>query len=433
MTYLEALDYIHSFQRFGKKPGLERMRALMELLGNPQERLHVVHVAGTNGKGSTCAMTAGILRAAGYRTGLSVSPYILNFRERIQIDGELIPEQALAEETARIRPLADRVEDLTEFELVTAIAFDWFARQDCEVVVLEVGLGGRFDATNVITRPLVAAITPIGLDHTAVLGNTIEQIAFEKCGILKPGVPVVVSPGQPDDALGVIFEEAAGKGCEIIQPRLGAVEELEMGLEGSSFAYDMFHLQVPLAGRHQVANALAAVELAVLAQAELGRRRAAKVPCLSCEMVEEGIGSVHFPARMELLRREPLTILDGAHNPAGARSLADSLSMLKGRPVTAVMGILADKDSGGVLELLVPYFRRLICVTPQNPRALDAHELASRAGQLGLSASAAHSAQEAWELAEAVARLEDGAVVICGSLYLAAELRRIILGGEVQS
>ncbi len=421
MQYTQALAYIHAHNRFGMKLGLERMRSLMTMLGDPQEKLKFVHVAGTNGKGSTAAMTAAILRQAGYRTGLYISPYILDFCERMQVNGEMIPHEQLAELVEKLRPFADRVEGLTEFELVTALGFLWFAGQKCDVVVLEVGLGGRFDATNVITAPLACVIAPVGLDHTQVLGETVGQIAFEKCGIIKPGAKVVVHPAQDSDALAVIYEQAQKNGAEVLQPTGNGVENLVSGLQGSDFIYAGEQIHLPLIGGFQVGNALTAIAAAVCADRQLQNR-------LKAGDIAAGIAGVRFPARMEIICRQPLTILDGAHNPQGAAALAQALGQLvDGRPVTGVMGMLGDKNCQEVVSILAPHFKRVICVTPENPRALSAHGLAELAAAQGVMASAAHSIREAWELASAVAQSEKGCIVICGSLYAASSFRQVIL------
>ncbi|MEM1484748.1 folylpolyglutamate synthase/dihydrofolate synthase family protein [Oscillospiraceae bacterium PP1C4] len=421
MTYHEALTYIHSLKRFSKKAGLERIAALMELLGNPQDTLKIVHVAGTNGKGSTVAMTAGILRAAGYRTGMYVSPFILDFRERIQVDREMIPPDALAEIVAYIRPLAEQVGGVAEFELVTAAAFVYFAQQNCDAVVLEVGIGGRFDATNVIKKPLLTVITAIGLDHTDILGDTVEKIAFEKCGIIKSGVPLVACPGQDISAVAVMMEQCAQKGCVLVQPNLEAAQNVRQDVFGTDLDYQIYHLHIPLAGSHQISNALTAVEAASQLKLYCGFGK------LDQNAIEEGIASVQFPARMEIMSREPLVILDGAHNPAGAKVLADALALVGTKPVTAILGMLADKNIRGVLEQLAPNLARIFCVAPDNPRALPARELAEEAGALCASAQAFSDVREAYQAALARAKAENGVVLICGSLYLASEMRRIIL------
>ena len=286
--------------------------------------------------------------------------------------------------------------------------------------MLEVGLGGRFDATNVIDAPLVAVITPIGLDHTQVLGDTIQQIAREKCGILKPGSRVVTSGNQDVDALAVILETACANQMVVVQPTLKAAEQVHMTLEGTDLIYNGYQLHIPLAGKHQIDNALTAFEAVSELELHYGFQ-------VSAEAIKKGIAGVRFPGRMEVVCQDPLTILDGAHNPHGAKALKEALSLLEGRPITAVMGVLEDKDSEGVLELLAPCFKRLICVTLYgNPRALDGHALAAQADALGLQASAAHSLEEGLELAQMVAQAEKGVVVVCGSLYLVSGLRKIL-------
>lgn len=417
MTYQEAVSYIHAQKRFNGPPTLDRMRRLMALLGDPQERLRVVHIAGTNGKGSTAVMTAAILRAAGLRTGLTVSPFITDFCERVQIDGVPIAREALAHEVTRIAPLAEQVGGMTEFDLITAAAYSYFAASGCGAVVAEVGLGGRFDATNVISRPLVSVITRIGLDHMAVLGDTIERIAFEKCGIIKPGVPVVTCGGQDPDALAVIMEQCAKQGCVLSCGNPGAVSNVQMGLDGTDFTYQGMRLHVPLAGAHQVTNAVTAITAA-------GQALPALIGHAPDERtIADALSGVRFPARFEIVQRDPLVIIDGAHNPQAASALASALALLGGRPVTGVVGMLADKDSGGLLKALAPRLARVLCVTPESPRALGAHELAARADAAGLRASAAHGIDEALELAQAVASAEDGAVVVCGSLLFASQVR----------
>ena len=417
MTYQEAVSYIHARKRFNGPPTLDRMRRLMALLGDPQERLRIVHIAGTNGKGSTAVMTAAILSAAGLRTGLTVSPFITDFCERIQIDGAPIAHEALAREMTRIAPLAEQVGGMTEFELITAAAYSYFADSGCSAVVAEVGLGGRFDATNVISRPLVSVITRIGLDHTDVLGSTPGEIAFEKCGIIKPGVPVVTCGKQDPDALAVIMEECAKRGCTLISGNPGAVREVQSGLDGTDFIYQGMRLHLPLIGNHQITNAVTAITAAGQAlPALLGRLPDERT-------IAKALAGVHVPARFEIVQRNPLVIIDGAHNSQAAGALADALTLLGDQPVTGVIGVLADKDSTGLLRALAPRLARVLCVTPESPRALGAHELAVRADAVGLRASAAHSIDEALELAQAVASAQGGAIVVCGSLLFASQVR----------
>lgn len=421
MTGDQAIDYIHSLHRFGPKAGLEKTYALLNLLGNPQKNLQCVHIAGTNGKGSTAAMTASILRAGGYKTGLFISPYILEFRERIQINGEMIPPETLGEIVGRMIPLIDSIGGITEFEAVTAAAFVYFAEQDCDAVVLEVGLGGRFDATNVIEKPLVCAITSIGLDHTAILGDTLAQIAAEKAGILKPGAPVVVSAGQDPDAFAVILEQAALKGNTVIGPNRNAVGNISADIFGTQFSYRGMRLEVPLAGDHQITNALTAIEIALELAAHHGYRK------LTEQAIMDGLRAVRFPVRMEVLSRDPLIIIDGAHNVAGAKALADALSLLD-RPAIGMIGMLSDKDSGEALSLLAPLFSKVICVTPDNPRALPAHSLAEHAAPYCSDIAVFDDLPAAYRAAYEAASGQGCALVVCGSLYLAADMRRLVLG-----
>lgn len=434
MTYTQAVAYIHSLLKFGMKPGLQRIEALLERLGRPDRKLKVLHVAGTNGKGSTCAMLSAVLRQAGYKTGLFISPYVVNFRERIQINGNYIPPRELAVRTEKLKKIADELamENLgpTEFEFITALALCWFADAGCEAVVLETGLGGRLDSTNVVENPLVSVITSISLDHTAILGDTLEQIALEKSGIIKPGCPVVVSPGLQVEALKVIRSAAAGKGSVLYQPA-PADEIQSLGLMGSRFTPGdtvgrrpdggVERLPAPnddytvgLAGAHQVQNALTALEAV--------RRCGLRV---SETALRDGLQTVCFPARLELLQRDPVVILDGAHNPEGAAALAAAVAPYSGR-LTAVMGMMEDKDYDTVLSVLAPLCRSIITVQVRgNPRSLTAAALARAASVYCNSVTAASSYKQA--LALAGEQSAGGPVLVCGSFYLAGAIRQKVL------
>ncbi len=419
MTYEQALETIHGLLRFGMKPGLDRMRELLRRMGNPQEKLRFVHVAGTNGKGSTCAMVSSVLRAAGYRTGLYISPYVTDFCERIQVNGEKIPHQALADTAepvfAWIREMREQGEIITEFEAVTAIAFQWFLKQSCDVVVLEVGMGGRFDATNVIPPPLVSAICAIDLDHTAILGDTLSQIAFEKCGIIKENGITVSYPQQHKEAADVIKKIASQRHNRLLSLSLQDFAIRGEGLDGSDIAYRGLPIHIPFAGRHQVYNTAT-----VLGIVEALRARGI---CLPDQAVQEGIAASSFPARLELLGKHPLVLLDGAHNPAGMATLAQTVQKhLRGKKITGIMGMLADKDYLDALSLAGPLFHTLFTLTPDNPRALKAEELAKSAAAYCAGSFPCKTADEAVQRAFQTVD-EDGAIVACGSLYLAGELR----------
>lgn len=423
MTYEEAVSKINSLLRFGMQPGLERIEELLRRMGNPQKKLRFVHVAGTNGKGSTCALLSSVLTKAGYKTGRFTSPFVTEFRERMQIDDEMISEEDLARILNEVYPLVEQMAGeglvITEFELITALAFAWFYEKRCDVVVLEVGLGGRFDATNVIDCPLLSVICSISLDHTAILGDTVEQIAFEKCGILKRGGAAVVYPVQPGRAMDVIREQAREKRCALRVTKLDLVKVLEKGLRGSKLSHRGMTLFLPFIGEHQVKNAET-----VLTAIDLLRQRGLQI---SDEAVKEGVAAAKLPARLELLSEQPVVLLDGAHNPGGAEALGDAIkAYLPGKRVVGVMGMLSDKDSGAALHTLGPLFSSIITLEPDSPRALKSEDLAKRAREYCADVIPLHDYQEAFSQALLKAG-EDGAVVICGSLYLAGAIRPVIL------
>lgn len=411
MIYSEALDYIGSRLRFGIKPGLSRTRNLLKKLGNPEKKLNFLHVAGTNGKGSVCAMTSAALAAVGQKTGLYTSPYISDFRERMQINSCMIPKDELADIITAVKPFADNISDITEFELITCAAMLWFAENKCDIVVLETGLGGRFDSTNVIESPLCSVITKIGLDHTAVLGSTIEEIASEKSGIIKPGCPVVSSV-QREEARKVIFDTAKNRGCRFIQA--GECSAVLEQISGTHARYaDIDTLYIPLAGHHQLENAAAAIE-------------ALKVIGMSDKDITEGIAKASIPARLEYMEGKPSLIIDGAHNPDGAQTLARALKDLtSGRRKIAVIGILEDKDYNTVLEILSPRFDIAISADGFSARELSSGKLAELISKHTYSIDGGNfstAIDRAFDIAQ-----DDDIIVVCGSLYLAGALRPVCL------
>lgn len=419
MTFEETLQKIDTYQRFSRKPGLERMTALLSRLGNPQEKLKFVHVAGTNGKGTACTLLASVLTAAGYRTGLYLSPHVSDFRERIQLCGKMIPKEEFVSAAGQVFSAADGLAEsgvlVNFFETVTAIALSWFAQRQCDVVVLEVGLGGRFDATNVIQNPLVSVIMSISLDHTEVLGSTLAAIAREKCGIIKSGRPVVCSPEEPIEALEVIRRAASEAGSPLTEASLDGLNVIRSSLAGTEIEYHGSLLNLPFLGKHQVCNADTA--LSVL---EILRREGWSIPT---EAVQQGFASARLPARLEVLSAEPPILLDGAHNPGGTRALAEAIRYyLPGRRIIAVMGMMADKDTAAAVQNLSGLFSKVFTAAPPSPRAMSAEKFAALWRSTGTEAQAAGNCREALSLA--FSALEPGgAVVICGSLYLAGELR----------
>ncbi|MBR4472384.1 MAG: 5-formyltetrahydrofolate cyclo-ligase [Oscillospiraceae bacterium] len=427
MNVQEAIAYINDYTWSSSRLGLERTRELLRRLGDPQKELKFVHVAGTNGKGSTCAMIERILREAGFRTGFYPSPYLQDFRERIQVNGEYISETALAEITGRVAAEADAMEDHpSQFELITAIGMLYFLEKRCDCVVLEVGMGGALDSTNVIDPPEAAVITNIGLDHTEYLGDTEEEIARTKCGILKPGSSAVSYRNRPE-IMAVIREICRDRGIPLYEapPLLSdaqngedALIPLEHGLEGQRFLYQGREYRLPLLGKHQLRNAAT-----VLKTVEALRDRGFALPD---EAVERGLARTEWPARFEVLNREPLLILDGGHNPQCAQALAENireyLADASGRAaITFLFGMLADKDYRHTLELLMPYGAAYVCITPESPRALPGEELAEviRGVKPGTPVVSRDSIPDA-----IAAALETGNPVIAfGSLYSAGPIR----------
>ncbi len=424
MTYEQALDFIHSRNLFGKKAGLHGITRLLELMGNPQQNMRFVHVAGTNGKGSTTTLIASALQAAGYRTGKFISPFILNFRERIQVDGQLIPEEALVSCTEFVKEFSDQMEQEgeapTEFEVVTAVALEWYRRQNCDYVVLEVGIGGRFDPTNIIDVPLVSVITSISYDHEAILGDTLTAIAFEKAGIIKPGGITVSYPSQDPEALAELMRIAAERENTFVVGNRQSAEVLSSDLFGTRIRYGGLTLTVPLLGEHQVDNAITAIEALRVLRDHRGVR-------LPDEAIVAGIEAVSFPARFEILCRDPLIILDGAHNPSGLEMLGRSLSVLGDREVVAILGASKGKRVADALNLVLPHCREVICTAASYDRkALPVDELLEQLLPVAPNAVAAPSREEAFEMALKACKNDD-VILIFGSLYLASDMREIVL------
>jgi len=417
MTGQEAIEYIHSFQWEKHAPGLCRIRELLERLGNPQKDLKFIHVAGTNGKGSTCAVLDSVLRSAGYRVGLNTSPYIMTFHERIRVDGEVISDAALADLTERVRPVAESMaEHPTEFELITAIAMLYFKEQRCDIVVLEVGLGGALDASNVIDVPEVAVIAAMGMDHVALLGPTLTDIAREKAGVIKPGGSVVSYGGCPE-ADAVFRHRCAEVGAYLDEVDFSALSHVETGLTGAEFGFGTrTNLRIPLVGVYQVRNAaLAITALEVLRE---------KGWNISEEALREGLARTQWAGRFEVLGREPVFLLDGAHNAHGMQAAVESLrALLPGQKLMFVLGMLADKDTGDMLDLLAPLAQQAFAVQPESPRAMDAQDLSNLLKARGVPAKACESVEDAVAAAIAAAG-KSGAVCALGSLYMSGAVRR---------
>ncbi|OUN39775.1 tetrahydrofolate synthase [Faecalibacterium sp. An77] len=415
MTYEQALDYIHAIHWQGHKPGLERTQTLLEALGRPQDKLRFVHIAGTNGKGSTAAMLDSCLRQAGYKTGLFTSPFINRFNERIQIDGQPIPDQDLVRLVERVQPVAQAMTDLpTEFELITALGMLYFAQQHCDIVVLEVGLGGALDSTNVIAAPECAVITALGMDHVKELGPTLADIAAAKAGIIKPGCPVVSYGGEPE-ADKVIADVAQARHAPLSVVDFGRLHRTSSSLDGLVFDFDgMEGLTLPLLASYQPRNAAVAITaLRVL------RNRGWNIPD---EAIRRGLAQVSWPGRFELLRRDPPFLLDGSHNAHGMRATVASLrERFPGEKFVFLISIMADKDSDDMLKLLLPLAKCFVTVTAPSPRAIPAANLAAKITALGGVAEAADTIPAGVHRADALA--DGGPVAALGTLYFSGPVR----------
>ena len=423
MTYSSAIEYLYGLQKHGIKLGLETMRTLLGRLGHPERRFKSLHIGGTNGKGSTAAMTASMLQAAGYQVGLYTSPHLVDFRERIRVNQIMIAEAQVAEMTERLRAIVPSGLTPTFFELTTAMAFLHFAESGVEVAVLEVGLGGRFDATNVVD-PEACAITTIALDHQEYLGTTEAAIGFEKAGIIKPGVPVVV--GRIDGpAWEVIRTTAADRGAPLM--RLGEdFQAVGIGPEAFSFHSRSRHLDgltCALAGRHQLDNAACAV---ALLDAAGGRGIPVDEPA-----VRRGLQTVPWQGRLEVLERNPDLLVDGAHNPAAALVLAEYVTEWRAsRPearVILVLGMMRDKDPAGFVEPLCGLATEAVLTQADLARSATALELQNTIGSRFRRCHVAPNAAEALALARTRAGAQD-LICVTGSLMLVGEVKALVRG-----
>ena len=415
MTYDETIAFLEISNWMGSRLGLSRVKELLRLAGDPQKSMQFVHVAGTNGKGSTAAMTAACLQQAGYKTGLYTSPHLQRYNERIRIDGEDVSDEAMCEAADFLSGCIDQMDDRpTVFERITALAMVIFAKAACDVVVLEVGMGGRLDATNVIDEPACSVIVHIDLDHTEYLGDTIAKIAEEKAGIIKKGCPVVAED-QSEEALAVFRRtcEEFESPLTITDPR--AITVQERSIFGQTISYrGLENLFIPLSGTYQLANAAAAIDCLLVLQQNGWN--------ITEDDIREGLAKTRWDARFQVLSRRPLILLDGAHNPDGARQLAECLrTYLPDRKMRFVMGVMADKDYRDMLAQFALFAKDFVCVTPDSSRALPCEELARVIREeFGIDAKAGGTVAEG--LAQATADLgEEDILVICGSLYQAGD------------
>lgn len=426
MNYQQALHFIHNTNKFASRLGLDNMKILMDLLNNPQEKLKFIHIAGTNGKGSTSALIHNILKAEGYGVGLFISPYLEEFTERIQVNGEPIEKKDLASITSQVKMAIEKMisqgyEHPTEFEIVTAIGFLYFVRKDVDFVVLEVGLGGRLDATNIISTSEISIITAIGWDHMAQLGNSLVEIAGEKAGIIKKNGRVVVYP-QSSDIQEEIRKKAEKKNAKVHLVKKESIKLLESSIEGQIFSYrgeslSLSRIETRLLGRHQLYNAATALKAI-----EVLKHKGYQI---SENSILHGIKNTLWPGRFEVISKNPYIILDGAHNTQGIQAFVNSIKeYFPTGKIILLLGILKDKEVHAMLEILLPIVKEVITLTPNSPRAMPAKELANviKNISLGIEVKDIDSIEAAIAYIKQYPRNE--ILAFTGSLYMIGEVRR---------
>ena len=421
MNYEETLEYIHGITWQSRKPGLSRINELMELMGHPEKSTRYIHIAGTNGKGSTAAMLSSILTKAGYKTGLFTSPHIYRFNERMQINGEPISDEDVCQLADYIKQFTDKMtETPTEFELISAFGFEYFKRQECDIVVLEVGLGGLMDSTNVIECPEVAVLAAIGLDHTGLLGNSLVEIAREKAGIIKPGCSAVIYRQEPE-VEAVFIDKCKEVGADYYLCEPDAFVRKDCDWDSQTFDYkDMKDLVISLTGSYQLKNASM-----VLKTIEILNKKGYNV---NDTALREGLISTQWPCRFQVLTKEPVFIIDGAHNPQGIKATADSLRLhLKGRKVIFIIGVMSDKDLNTMIPYIDEYALEYIAVTPNyEGRAMKAEALGDYLKRFNRPVTVAESIQSGVETSLKKAG-RDGIVCAIGSLYMPVDVKEALV------
>ncbi|MBP3336813.1 MAG: bifunctional folylpolyglutamate synthase/dihydrofolate synthase [Clostridia bacterium] len=424
MDYLEALKFIQKSGKFGSKLGLLNITNLMHELGDPQDKLRFVHVAGTNGKGSTALFISEILRSAGLKTGLYTSPFIYEFNERMKIDGKNIPDSDFSAVMEKViaainNMLKKNMEHPTEFEIITAAAFLYFYEQKCDVVVLEVGLGGRFDATNVIKNPLLCVITKIGIDHSEFLGNTLAEIAFEKCGIIKDGVFVVSYPDQRDEVIDEIKKNAALKNAQFAENDLSSLTIKKCDISGSNFSYKNMEVTLSQIGVYQILNAVTAIN-AALTLKNLGLN-------ITEDNILSGLKNAKWPGRMEIISQNPVVILDGSHNADGIDAFVETAEkMLNGKKLICIFSMLKDKEYPYALCKLKNVTDDLILTEIASTRKASIDELLCEASGKFKNIYTEKDNEDAAKKALSLAK-EDDVIVAIGSLYMLSDIKNAFL------
>lgn len=423
MDYSQALTKIHSLDKFGSRPGLDRINKLFDILGDDLLSQKFIHIAGTNGKGSTSIMLSHILEKAGYKVGLFISPYITDFRERIQINNNLVSKKELTSAIEYMSPILDELSEqgiiITEFEFLTAVSFYIFKKNNCDIIVCETGLGGLLDSTNLIKAPLCSVLTKIDLDHTAILGDTIEEICMQKCGIIKEN-RITVSALQSDKCNAIINEQAKLKHNKLYTADAVTLTDVSLGLHSTEFCYDGDTISMSLIGKHQVDNARTAI-------ATLNSLKENNLIDFSKENLKEGFKSANNPARFELLNNDPIVILDGAHNTNGITAFKKATERFIQGKRLLILGMLSDKDVESSVALLDGMFDMVIVTDVNNPRNLDCYKLADICKPHFDRVLIQSNPCSAFDTAYQIAKDNDYSISICGSLYLAGEIRPYIL------
>ncbi len=418
-NYEQALGYLKTAASRGSVLGLERISRLAELLGDPQDKVKTIHISGTNGKGSLGAMLCSVLKASGYRVGSFSSPAITSVTDSFRIDGEQISEEKFARLVLDIAPICESMEEKpTEFEVITAVAFELFRRENCDIAVVECGMGGDLDSTNIISAPLLSVITNVQLDHCGFLGSTVAEIASHKAGIIKKGRPVFFG-GDDEAALAVIKAAAEKCGSELYFPDPRELENAEFSLSGLSFDYRGERLEIPLLGTYQLTNAAN-----VLRCVDILRKYGVKLPDYA---LREGLANVKWHGRFEVLRREPLVIFDGSHNPDGISCAADSIRQYFGEnKVVFLIGVMADKEYGLYADMLGEFAEAVFTVKPDNPRALDSETLAQTFAEKGIDARPYSVLSDGVSAACAFAMERGRPLIALGSLYMYREFTQAL-------
>ncbi len=432
MTCNEAIEYIYSFRKMQKSSSHERIENLLALFGSPHKKLRFIHVAGTNGKGSFSGAISSVLTHAGYRTGLFTSPYVISFGERIQIDGKYISDESLCEIVSRIKEKTETLpEEMkpTVFEFITVLAFIYYEREKCDIVVTEAGIGGEHDSTNVIPDSVASVIMSVSLDHTEMLGDTVEKIAEEKSGIIRRGGITVSYPtdgdgryfrGQSEEAFRVIKDRAEKEGSAFYSPDISCLSVIKSDIDGTDFIYKHLKLHTRLQGNHQIGNMITVAECA-LALKERGER-------ITDEDIEKGIASFTVPCRMEKVSEKPLTILDGGHNEGCMLALRDMAEKhLKGRKITVLMASMKDKDYRKSFGILLPLCENAVFTCTDEIRGERPEVLAECSKAFCERVYACDTAEKAYEKALSLTG-ENDVLLCCGSFYLVSDLRKIISG-----